>query len=225
MRNLLKCWSRTLGAGMVLTFVCAGDMPSATATGEADTTLTVARRSGNDVAAVAAGRQTLSVVRTTTGTQVVEEIAAPAAGLEEEMEILPYTSLPEAVRKSAERQLGGTGDYRAARFSEEGAQFYQVSAIRDGLGIELVLSDEGEIVVLTREVPFSRLPIAVQTTLRRQNPDGRFASVQEVTARAYSATYRSDTGEDLEVRVDPAGLVQDDESEADDEALPEGGAE
>lgn len=221
--------TKSAAAGLLTAGLLTGGIsPAAWATEEAEeTTLTVARRPLERPASVeAAGGQTLSVVRTTTGPAVVEEVQAnPPVAPEEEMEAVPYASVPEPVRKTVEKELGGKGDFRAARFSEEGAQLYQVSAIRDGLGVELILSDEGEIIVVTREVPFSKLPVAAQTALRRHNPEGRFTTIQEVTARAYSATYRNEHGEDVELRLDPAGLLQDEEGEPEREPLPEGGAE
>ena len=153
---------------------------------------------------------TLSVVPATTAS---ESMAADEEELheEEETEMVPYAALPAPVRAAVERELGGKGDYRAARSEDQGVTLYQVSAIKDGLNVELVLTEEGEIAFITREIPFSRLPLAVQASLRQKNPGGRFTSIQMVTAHAYVATMRGERGEEIELRVEPSGLIEAEE--------------
>lgn len=154
---------------------------------------------------------TLSVVPVTTGSEEVVALDEEELLEEQETETVPYASLPESVRAAAERELGGKGDYRAARSEDQGVILYQVSAIKDGLGVELILTEEGQISFITREIPFSRLPLAVQASLRQKNPGGKFTSIQMVTAHAYTATMRGERGEEIELRVEPSGLIESEE--------------
>ncbi len=154
---------------------------------------------------------TLSVVRVTTGSAEILTDEDEFQQEEQETEIVPYATLPNAVRAVAEHYLGGKGDYRAAKSSDQGAAMYRVSAIKDGLAVELILTEEGELAFSTREVPFSKLPAAVQASLRQRNPDGKYSSIQAVTAHVYTATMRGDGGEEIELRIEPSGAIEDEE--------------
>lgn len=157
---------------------------------------------------------TLSVVRATTVTADLAVGEDEIQHEEQETEIVPYASLPNAVRAFAERYLGGKGDYRAAKSSDQGAAMYRVSAIKDGLAVELILTEEGELAFSTREVPFSKLPAAVQASLRQRNPDGKYTSIQAVTANVYTATMRGDGGEEVELRIEPSGAIENEDGTA-----------
>lgn len=207
--------------GLAAVLLSVSSVSATEETGESD--LTVRRTTtGGFPPATPLTSGTISVVRATTATDELLAEVEPERGEEEETEIVPYATLPEAVRATTERQLGGKGDYRAAKYTDQGATMYQVSAIKDGLALELVLTEEGELAFETREIPFSKLPAGVQASLRQRHPDGKFTSIQAVTAHAYSAIYRNEQGEEVEVRIEPSGIIQSDpEEETASQAVPD----
>ena len=201
--------SRRQTSGLVLCgFLLMSLMSSSTVRATEERTISVKPINDFNASSSLALGHVLTVAHATTDSADLDTEPEDQASQETETEAVPYTSLPETVRASAEKELGGKGDYRASKYLDHGIPMYQVSAIKDGLGAELVFTEEGELTFATREIPFSKLPAAVQASLRKQHPDRKFTTIQAVTAHAYTASYINEQeGQEVEIKVEPSGLM------------------
>jgi len=84
------------------------------------------------------------------GKSVEYDVAADGTVLSSE-ESVPYTSLPEAVRKAAEKYFGSSEGLAANKEIEKGKTFYEVEGQKGGATITLKLSDTGKILEKEKE--------------------------------------------------------------------------
>ncbi|HET6203250.1 MAG TPA: hypothetical protein VFI25_10665 [Planctomycetota bacterium] len=124
-------------------------------------------------------------------------------------ETVPFASLPAPVRAAAERLLQGAVDLTAEKETEGGVTHYEVGGWKDGKGITVTLSGDGELVELETETSFPQLPRAVQERLKKEHPTVSFGVVELVEPRYFELKFKSD-GKVQEVQIYPSGMLKKD---------------
>ena len=128
---------------------------------------------------------------------------------EEGEEKVSLASLPAPVRAAAEKALPGATDLAAEKETEGGVTHYEVAGWRDGKGVTVTLSGDGEVVELETEVSFAELPRAAQERMKKEHPNVSFEVVELVEPRYYELKFKSD-GKVREVQIYPSGMPKKD---------------
>jgi uncharacterized membrane protein YkoI len=139
--------------------------------------------------------------------------------------------LPEAIRKAIKERFPGARVQEVERDYALGIALFEVELVTPGGQAEAVLSGDGVLVEIEREVAAEDVPFGVMRALKQLSGDKQPDEIEEVQVHAvarlvplgrsrtaYEAEWEAE-GKEIEVRVDSEGklLSQQKEQEDDDE--------
>jgi len=98
---------------------------------------------------------------------------------EDEAEI-PLNQLPEKVKEAAMKYLGSLESGEAQKEVENGVTIYEVEIEKDGMDISAEFTEAGEILELEKEIQPSKLPAAVISKIKAENPGAKIKEAEEI---------------------------------------------
>lgn len=132
-----------------------------------------------------------------------------ARGGEEEIAI---AKLPPAVKAAVKAKFPGAEWKGAAKETEGGETFFEVTLTYRGDKYDVVLEPDGEIEAIEREILVDALPTAVVKAIRAKHHDAKITKAEELTDEdgevAYEVVVGSGKGA-VEVIVSPKGKIKE----------------
>jgi hypothetical protein len=122
---------------------------------------------------------------------------------------VPFSQLPAAVQKAAQKESRGATVRGYVRDRENGRTEYEVETIRGGMTRDVSIDAEGHVLEVEQQVPMSQVPAGARAAIARGAVGGQVVRVEKVTssmssAVAYEAGIRAH-GRYHEVRVHADG--------------------
>jgi hypothetical protein len=121
-----------------------------------------------------------------------------------EIDLLPHSVVDALKSKFPKAELG-----KALKKEFVGRTVFQIGLTQKGKKFNATIAENGGILEVGKEIPAVELPDAVSRMILEKYPESRFTSVQEITEIKYSLKMISKTGEKVELSVDPAGMVEE----------------
>jgi hypothetical protein len=139
----------------------------------------------------------------------------------DEEEKIPLDKLPKAVVDAVKAKFPKAKLVSAEKEKEDGKTFYEV-AIKDGdSNIEVILTPEGKITAIEKEIEVKDLPKAVTDAFESKYPKATVKKVEEITKEdklyGYELLIVTAEKKKLEVTFDPKGKVLEEEKKGDKE--------
>ena len=132
-------------------------------------------------------------------------IAGNASGQEKQIQ---RSELPPAVEKTVAAQTQGATIRGFSMETEKGKTYYEVAMTANGLGKDVSMDANGNVVEVEVEVPFDSLPPAVKAGLTTQAGKGTIGKVESLTKSGKLVAYEAHviTGtKKSEIQVGPDG--------------------
>lgn len=136
------------------------------------------------------------------------------------LQALELAELPEAVRETIERELGGASLEKIERHTEEGTIRYEVDAeMGDGRQIDLDVAEDGTLLQKKEEVHLTDVPAAVRATIKRELGGVMPEQVERVTEKGniYYEVEAEVSGKEIELEIGEDGTLLDKEVEGADD--------
>jgi hypothetical protein len=89
--------------------------------------------------------------------------------------------LPAAVRKAVKKKFPEAKYRGAAKEVADGKTTYEVELTVEGRAVDAIMSPEGKILEVEREVPVAKLPAAVKKALAAKYPDAKIEKAEMLT--------------------------------------------
>ena len=121
---------------------------------------------------------------------------------------LTLSSLPAAVRKTAEEQTKGATIRGISKEVAEGKTVYEIETKANGRNRDLIIGADGTLLVTEEQVPLTALPAPVRATLEKSAGKAKILLIETVTLRDSLAYYEAQVsagGKRSEIKVGPAG--------------------
>ena len=128
---------------------------------------------------------------------------------------IKLTEAPAPVRAAAAKLTAAANVTKVTKETDEDITTYEVEFTEGGIVCAAVFSSAGEMMELERATTEAKLPAAVMAALKKEYPKATFANPQNVTKMYYEIEVVID-GKKHEIKVDPAGAI-DDETKADED--------
>lgn len=139
-------------------------------------------------------------------------LLAPALVAAQE-ENVPVSKLPAAIVSAVNSRFPNTKISSAARETEDGKTFFEVTIRLNGKNVDVTAMQTGELTLIEREISRKDLPAAVQTLLDATYPKAKWNMVEDVstvsakgeTLSYYEVLLTDAKKEQWEVQVAPDG--------------------
>ena len=148
-------------------------------------------------------------------------LAVPALAGEEK---LRRGDLPSAVRKAVDRKFPEAKFRGAAKEVEDGKTTYEVEMTIEGRAVDAILSPEGKILEVEREVPAAKLPAAVAKALAAKYPGAKIEKAETITKGEDGPVRYEVAIKGTEVVLTPEGRVVTPDAEDDEKPSAKAGS-
>ena len=124
-------------------------------------------------------------------------------------ESVPVAKLPAEIRSAVTKRFPGTPITGAAKETEDGKTFYEVTLKVNGKNVDVTAMQSGELTLIEREISRKDLPAAVTKLLDQKYPKAKWELVEDVmtvsgageTLSYYEVLLTDATRQKLEVQV------------------------
>lgn len=145
--------------------------------------------------------------------------ASPGFAAESSEESLAIPEVPEAVRGAVRSRFPGAPLLEASRETDEGRLLYEVSLKEKGRHVDVMVTPEGQIVLIEREIRVKEVPDAVRKAVLDAHPGARLRAGEEILevrdgeeALAYYEVVATAPGKkSWEIKLTPAGRIVEEE--------------
>ena len=122
-------------------------------------------------------------------------VPSPEDEVEEEDEdedevVVPFDSLPDAVKSAAARLLGSEGEMKAEKEIEDGVALYEVEVEKNGQAQSVELTENGDLIEYEAEIPAAQLPPAVLSAIKSKYPNATIREAESVQNLSFSPQRR-----------------------------------
>jgi hypothetical protein len=94
---------------------------------------------------------------------------------------IPASKLPAEIRSAVAARFPGTPITGAAKETEDGKTFFEVTLKINGKNVDVTATQSGELTLIEREMKRSELPAAVSRLLDETYPKAKFQMVEDVS--------------------------------------------
>jgi hypothetical protein len=149
-------------------------------------------------------------------------ISAPVQAQEEKVSL---DKLPKAVVDAVKKRFPKAELLEAAKETEAGKTEYEVTLKDDGTKMDVMVTPEGAITLIEREIAAKALPKPVRATLKREYPGATYKRIEEVikvsegkeTTDFYEILLETAAKKRLEAQINPDGKIRKTEAQKKDE--------
>jgi uncharacterized membrane protein YkoI len=153
------------------------------------------------------------------GMLVLSLAAVNVGAWAEDEEKVALDKVPLSVMKAVKDKFADAKIEGASKEEEDGKTIYEIELIHDGHEIDVSVSAAGKILEIEKEIKTADLPKAVSDAVKAKYPKGTIKQAEEVTAgekKSYEVVVRLADEKNVEVKLDSAGKILEDEAEDDD---------
>jgi hypothetical protein len=161
---------------------------------------------------------------------VTAGIVGLLAGLRADEEKIPLNKVPEAVMKAVKKRFPDAELVGAAKETEGGKTSYEVMLKDGGKKIDVILTPQGAITVIEKEIAAADLPKAVKNAIDKKYPDATVKKIEEVIKvtngkeklEFYEFQLQTADKKTIEVKVPPDGKIESKKSATEFRTMPAG---
>lgn len=125
-----------------------------------------------------------------------------------EIDLLPHSVLDALKSKFARAEL-----INANKKEYVGRTVYQVAMVLRRQKLTASIAENGGILEVNKEIPAAEVPDSVTKAVMAMHPGATISMAQEVTEIKYLVTVKTETGEKVELSVDPSGMIDEPEQD------------
>ncbi len=135
-------------------------------------------------------------------------LCAAVAVAAEVRKAVPFSTLPQAVQRTIQKQVGNAVPAEAERVEEDGDVTFDVEITVGGRERDITVAEDGSL--LSIEVSFAETPVAVQKAVRAQVGTGALVSVDKIfdgSDTSYDVVMTTKDGQERAFTVEENGTV------------------
>jgi hypothetical protein len=141
------------------------------------------------------------------------------AGWNADEEKVSQDKLPKAVRAAYEKHFPGATFKRASTEKEDGKTVFEIAFVQDGANVDATFDGDGALVGVEKEVAAKDLPKVVADAIAGKYPKATLKKAEELSkdgrkVTAYEVLLVTAGNETIEVKLDPAGKITNEEKKA-----------
>jgi hypothetical protein len=143
------------------------------------------------------------------------------AGVRADEERIPLDKVPKAVMKAVKKRFPDAELVGAAKETEGGKTSYEVMLKDGGKNIDVILTPQGAITVIEKEIVAADLPKVVKNAIDKKYPDATVKKIEELIKvtngkeklEFYEFLLQTADKKTIEVKVPPDGKIESKKSE------------
>lgn len=125
---------------------------------------------------------------------------------------IDYKELPEVVKTKLSELVKELNITTVEQIEESGKIWYEVEGHKDGMSIDITISDLGLLMELEEEIELTKLPLQIKEELQAQYPGINISEVENVTQLFYEIEAKV-KGTPVKIKIYPNKLIKEIEIE------------